>query len=620
MVVAGLFALPAAASGAPFGELPFRAVGGAASCLRAGGVPGELVRWTRGGVEVATVGGGVTPVALGDARECPVVVSAANGFTAVAAATEKGVAIAVRDPGGAWTAPVTVATKRARGVQVAVSARGDVLAAWLGQPKPGSTESPVYAVRRTPGAAFGARERLGGPYSAPELGAGLSGDGGAVVAVADREELLLATAAPGAAFGAPRRVTGTRSYNGGLALAVGADGRALLAADTGRGVAVFDREPGGTDFLRRPVVPLSSGGTPGLAVAFDPDGGALLAAEGAGRIQLVRRSAGGAFGQPESVLQTERNQDRGGALLSVAFADGGPPYETRSPLRALLGAGGRALVTWSADDLTTYATTLDPGATPVTARVGGPLRDPQGLTPLLLADGTRAIAWTDNNGMPLGSPFAGRVHIAVEGAAAASPAPAPDLEVGAPADRSLRPAQSLSLPVRCSAACDVRVETPERVFDPGTTRSTPGAVRLRVYPWDKPIAPARPGPVELALVWSAPGSSAVARRTVRVRLRRAPAPRFPRLRDVRATRGPGGVVDVRWSTDVRVVDAGFRVVGDVRRAERELDDGVSSGGMQGGGKRRFHVRLTGAARVRYVRIEAYQYFGPRHRRTTVAVR
>ena len=42
--------------------------------------------------------------------------------------------------------------------------------------------------------------------------------------------------------------------------------------------------------------------------------------------------------------------------------------------------------------------------------------------------------------------------------------------------------------------------------------------------------------------------------------------------------------------------------------------------MQGGGKRRFHVRLTGAARVRYVRIEAYQYFGPRHRRTTVAVR
>ena len=41
---------PASAAAAPFGELPFRPVAGSATCLRATGVPGELVRWTRGGV------------------------------------------------------------------------------------------------------------------------------------------------------------------------------------------------------------------------------------------------------------------------------------------------------------------------------------------------------------------------------------------------------------------------------------------------------------------------------------------------------------------------------------------------------------------------------------------
>jgi hypothetical protein len=129
-----------------------------------------------------------------------------------------------------------------------------------------------------------------------------------------------------------------------------------------------------------------------------------------------------------------------------------------------------------------------------------------------------------------------------------------------------------------------------------------------------------PGPVRLRLIWSAPGSRAVARRTVGVRLRRAPAPPFPRLRDVRATRGPGGVVDVRWSTDVPARDVGFLVVGDVRRSERAPDDGISDGQVNGDRKRRFNVKLTKARRVRYVRVEAVEYFGHHRRRTTVAVR
>src|SRR3954467_14846031 len=44
--------LPATAAAAPFTELPFRSVPTAAVCVRATGVPGELLRWTRGGVEL----------------------------------------------------------------------------------------------------------------------------------------------------------------------------------------------------------------------------------------------------------------------------------------------------------------------------------------------------------------------------------------------------------------------------------------------------------------------------------------------------------------------------------------------------------------------------------------
>ena len=53
-----LVLVPAAASAAPFGELPFRPVSGTATCLRATGAPGELVRSTRNGAELLQAGAG----------------------------------------------------------------------------------------------------------------------------------------------------------------------------------------------------------------------------------------------------------------------------------------------------------------------------------------------------------------------------------------------------------------------------------------------------------------------------------------------------------------------------------------------------------------------------------
>src|SRR3954467_2888585 len=84
--VLGLLALiPSAASAAPFGELPFRAVSGSATCLRATGAPGELVRSTATGAQLLQAGpAGLTPVAqlpttTDDSGDCPGVVARPGG-------------------------------------------------------------------------------------------------------------------------------------------------------------------------------------------------------------------------------------------------------------------------------------------------------------------------------------------------------------------------------------------------------------------------------------------------------------------------------------------------------------------------------------------------------------
>ena len=102
--------------------------------------------------------------------------------------------------------------------------------------------------------------------------------------------------------------------------------------------------------------------------------------------------------------------------------------------------------------------------------MGSPLRDPLGLTPLILPDGTRAIAWTDNRGQLQDGAQHPRLHYAVEGAPSAPAAPAPDVTVLAPRKRALRPAEALRLPVRCSAACDLRAWLPG---DQASTTSPP---------------------------------------------------------------------------------------------------------------------------------------------------
>src|SRR3954454_13380042 len=109
VALALLLLMPATADAAPFGELPFQSLPGPARCLRATGVPGELVRWAPDGVEFfqATRSGFGPPahVVLGEASGvCPIVVSQPSGAALIVqqARDNSGLELAVREPGGDW--------------------------------------------------------------------------------------------------------------------------------------------------------------------------------------------------------------------------------------------------------------------------------------------------------------------------------------------------------------------------------------------------------------------------------------------------------------------------------------------------------------------------------------
>jgi hypothetical protein len=618
IAAAVLLALPVTASAAPFGELPFRPVGGAATCLRATGAPGELVRWVAGGAEVLQARpDGLVPVAtvpLGKLRDCPAVADA-SGWSVLAGATASGVRIALREPGGAWGPPITIAAKVTYGVEVAISARGDVLVAWQEPASPRTTL--VRALRRPAGGAFGAPEQVGGVGEFEELSAGITAAGEALLAIAAEKGLELTTAPPGMPFTAPRRLVESEFFNGDPELAVAPDGRALLATSTMDGLILLEREPG-ADFVRRPLIGASSFDS--IALALGPQGAAVVAWQSGGpggAVFAMVRDSVMAFGAPVLVHGDEiKSSD--GSLSAFGFDEGAPPQEGQTRLRAVLGADGRALLAWGTEGHGTGTATVTSAGRTEFGRLGSTIRDPAGVTPLLLAGGARAIAWSDGNGVFSSPPYAARLHLAIEGAAQAPAAPPPLLDVGAPLDRTLRPAQALVLPVTCRAACDIHASIARQEPEQIVSLPRAGTARVRFQPVIRAQASPSGKPVKVELSWSAPGAREAKRRTVAVPLRRLPAPPFPRIVNLRARRLDGGRVDVRWSTDVAVRDATFYVYG--ARTNSERAEPIALRSAKGGGRRSFHVTLKDAARARYVRVTAAQMVGRRTRTAAVRVR
>jgi hypothetical protein len=607
-----LLAAPATASAAPFGELPFRPVRGAAECLAPAGEAGALVRWAPGGAELMrATATGLAPESvarLGDVNDCPVAALDPSGAGVVAGAGDNGVRISTRQPGGSWSPPLEIAGRRARSVAVGISPRGDGVVAG-GEYAPSYKSADVRIVQRVPGGAFGAPVQLAQTFRVPDVQTALTADGAALLVISDERAVRLATAAPGAPFGVPRTLARGVGFGSGTKLAVTPDGRALLAAETGNGVALFDREPG-QDFVQRPTLPLAGGR---VAVALAPDGTAVVASGSGESVSAVMRDGLGPFSAPAqfNVPPRPRRGDSGD------FQELGGS-QTENVLRVAIGGDRRALLTWPVDKQGLRAATLTSAGAGEVAALASPLRPALGATPVVLADGTRAVAWADDNDGASAPPYAGRVHYAVEGVADTPAAPVPSVAVGAPADRSLRPAQDLVLPVRCSAACDLRATTAMGLVDVSAALERAGTVRLRFSAFTGALAPAH-GTLTVRLESSAPGARTTQNRTVQVQLQRLPAPPFPRIVNARVKRGPGGVVDVRWSTDLRARDVYFIVYGSHNRSYRS-DPDLKVRAAFGRGRRTFHVRLRDAARVRYVRLGVQQIAGRRGRSVTLSVR
>jgi hypothetical protein len=635
---------PASASAAPFGELPFQTVARGVSCVRATGMPGELVAWAPDGARVlrATPSGlsASTTVPLGRATGCPQAAAQPSGAGVIATPVEGGISVALREPGGGWGAPVTVALPaetQVSGLGVAVSERGDAVVAWREQRFSSDGEANfIRAVRRAPGGAPGAPETLAtgaGGAASDSVVAGIGADGGAVVLWtqrtgdslrSDTTATLVSSAAPGAGFAAPQRLGVTASTP---ALAVAPDGRALATLWDSAGVRVAERLPGGAFGPPRLV---GGGGDEhgAVALALRPDGAALVAWGGAlpgDPVELVRRSAGGDFG-PSLQAAPRRELDVGGFVYSggsFTYTGDGPPGlrpddSGGGDLRAVLAPDGRALLTWAdrlpdeaGESVDARAASVAPDGTAAVTALGGPLRDPGPVAPVLLDGGVLAASWGDNAPSATGS---GRIHLAVEGAAAAAPAPFPAVRVGRPEKTVVASAKPLIVPVTCSAACDLRADlSTGAIAHASLTRA--GSVRLRLGGrGGAPVAPRHGGIVRLRIQSGPPGATAIRTRTVRLRLRRPTPPPEPHVRGLTAVRD-GNELVVRWGTDRSARGYTFSVF-----ASRSSTFRSSTGSdVRGNAGTRYETRLRNASRLRYVRMRV-QYDGATIRTRNVRVR
>ena len=493
-----VLAAPGTAVAAPFGELPFRPVSGAATCLRATGAPGELVRWVRDGAEVLEARPDglvpVTTVGLGKLRDCPSAAADAGGAGIVAGPTASGIRIALREPGGAWGEPITIGASLAGGVEVAISARGDAVVTWL---ESASLETArVRVARRSAGGSFGAPEQIGAPVEYEQLSAAVAGNGEAFVAITDEHGLRLASARPDAPFGPARQMVEDRFFSGEPALAVAPDGRALAGDDddgrlgpvrarTGRRLRPPAGDPGGelVGLDRARAARRGRRWSPGSPPARRP-------------VLAMVRDGVAPFGAPVLVFRDEPKPNASGLLaFGVGVADEGPPRGgsdapacrtgSRRPRAARVGDGGPR-------DPRGDRHVCRPHRPPP-ARQPGPR--PAGVTPLLLGGGARAIAWSDGNGIFSTPPYAGRLHLAIEGVAEAPAAAAPELVVGTPRDRTLRPSQALVLPVSCRAACDIHASIVRQTAEPTLSLARAGTALLRFAPSFRALASPRGTPI-----------------------------------------------------------------------------------------------------------------------------
>jgi hypothetical protein len=647
--VAGLLLLiPAIASAAPFGEVPFRATGKTEGCLRATGLPGEIVRDTSRGAQFLQAGpGGLTRVAevASGARidGCPEAAARPGGAGVLAFATRAeiggegraAVRVALREPGASWGALAEVASVQgefAGGVPLAVdvSSRGDALVAFAQRDERGRVR--VRAVRRGPGAGFGTAQTLtpaaadepvqtqattsGGELAQARVAAGLTASGEAVVAwsvqpVAGRpRELWVAIAPAGAAFGTPVKLGPLRGSSP-FSLAVGAGGNALLAFVSGDDVRVAERAPGAAFGPSVRVGEATDAVVTVPAAALRDDGGAVVAWANllAGDVHAILRTRSGPFGAPVGLSPRSgfryprRVRDLLAALdsddpgeFNAGEDDGGNPRVTFTP-------DGRVLATWS-----TYARRggvwwFAPRAALIglaggrveNETLGSELRDAASLTAVTTAAGVPAVAWTDDGD--------DRLRLALEGVRTVADVAPPKVTVLEPARRVLKADEPLRLGIRCARACDVRVQVGDGPFAANETFTLrrAGVRRLELQPAYAPVATLRGGPVTVRVRYGTPGARHAAARSVTYRLRRLPDVPRPKVLDAVAHRA-GDRIELTWRTDRDAKASDFYAYATRTRTGTALES-LGLADVRGGG-RRFRATVQDDGSARYVQIVA----------------
>ena len=144
------------------------------------------------------------------------------------------------------------------------------------------------------------------------------------------------------------------------------------------------------------------------------------------------------------------------------------------------------------------------------------------------------------------------MHFAVEGAPARTAGGrAGDHGARAPPPRACVRRSRCILPIRCSAACDVRATLADRPpeLDVTATLTAAGTARAASStPAADPVAPANGKPLKVTLRYGPPGTRAPLTKTVRLKLKRLPAPPLPHLLNVRVARDGKDLI-VRWEID-----------------------------------------------------------------------
>ncbi len=529
--------------------MPITPAGGTATCLRATGVPGELTRWAPGGMRILRAdAGGLEPVGdvrLGAIIGCPGVAADPDGAAVMAAPVKGGLSVALRDPGGGWGAPVTLPSDASiSGVQAAVSPRGDAVLAWY---EYSSQRVRVRAVLRPAGGALGPVQTLvpwGQVLRSPaEVAAGMSADGEALLAVDSPRGVTLVSGR--GTFAAPQVLAAKPA---GAEIAVAPNGRVLITA----GKQLFERPPGGEFGAPQPLAAAPS------AIAVGDDGAAALAwFNGDIGVTAMVRPAGGTFGAP--LLVAPVTQRRSADFFSFGVSSPGTPPRDDAPRLQLALDAGRPRADHVARGRARPRVCHIAGTHGL---LGSPLREASGITPLVLADGRFAVAWSDE----------GRFHLALEGVRPAAPPAPPGFSINAPLHRALRPADPIELPVRCSAACDIRanlVGYPSNE-DAIATLTRAGTRTLSFRQDGDAVWPKHKVPRVIVRV-GAPGAATYVRKTVRLRVRALPEPVIPHLLDVSARRAGTSVI-VSWRTDASPRDLRWGVIGTTNNQLENLAD------------------------------------------------